>query len=192
MPQKIHLITGLPNAGKTTRLQQLFEADTAAKHQIFCTASLSEWLPKTPVWNDFLKTQQGEDKIKLTVRTQLLCFTRYITAHAIHLYVDNAHLVSGQKQELLKELLLAAPMVTVTTIESNQLPIALRDILLTDRTQVEPLVNAHLQPAFDFTEFLVGAAFIMSFFIGIHYSTPLVIGVVYLLTSRRFRAAKQR
>lgn len=192
-----HLITGLPNAGKTTRLKQLFNADPGNKHEIPCTASFSEWLPKTAGWNEFLKARRRDDEKPTkapTVRTQLLLLAQYITDQQIHLYVDNAHTVSGQKQELLKVLLLAAPVAVVTTIESNQLPVALRDLLIVDHTQIESLVNPnpHLQPAFDFTEVLVGLAFIASFFVEAHYSTSLLIGVVYLLNSRRFRAAKQR
>lgn len=192
---RYHLITGLPNAGKTTRLKTLLAADPAVhKHEIPCTAALSEWLPKTPEWNQFLKQRQGEEKPTKppSVRIQLLLFAQYVTAQPVHLYIDNAHLVSGQKQELLKELLLATPLAVVTTLESNQLPVALRNILVTDQTQTESLVNRHLQPAFDFTEILVGLAFIASFFVEAHFSTALLIGVTYLLTSRRFRAAKQR
>ncbi len=157
------LITGAHDSGKTRWLMRLHQSasDIWSKYPdppllLDAVRPLSAWSDSACMVDWWTKKQAHNDK--LTPWSKLKAWERqeklpeYLSDNKAVLFIDNAHKLTGRKQQIAKECLHVQRISVITISEEQRLPASMRHLVLNREPQIYRLVT---DTAYDGTPALV-------------------------------------
>ena len=191
------LITGAHDSGKTRWITRLYQAadEIWAKHKakpLFLDAvrPLSAWSDSPCVEHWWTQEQKQDDTLKPWAK--LKAWERqdklpdYLSSTKAILFIDNAHKLTGRKQQIAKECLQAQRLSVIAISDEQRLSASMRNLVLNREPQIFRLGS---KTAYDGTPALVYFIGLLALAAG-WWELSLILGGLTALSTGR-RASRQ-
>ena len=191
------LITGAHDSGKTRWVMRLYKAapeiwskHTAPPLLLDAVRPLSAWADSACVMDWWTDQQKQNNKLrpwsKLKAWERQEKLPEYLAANKAILFIDNAHKLTGRKQQIAKECLQVQRLSVIALSDEQRLPASMRHLVLNREPQIFRLGT---DTAYDGTPALVYLIALIALGAG-WWEISLVLGGLTALSSGR-RASRQ-
>ena len=184
------LITGAHQSGKTRWLQRMLDEAPGiwrGKQAMLlrCVHPLAQWIEHEPV-RAYAEERYARPWARIRSWERIDAAVAWIEENRPVLLIDDAHLVSGRKLDVLLRMVRAAPITVVTASDEQRIGVSLRLELAARNPQ---RINLHSEAAYDITPFVIWTLTLAALAAGSWELSALGAGLSLLGRGRR--AAKQ-
>lgn len=184
------IITGAHQSGKTRWLQRMYdEAPGIWRNRpvllLRCVHPLAQWIEHDDV-RAYAEERYGRAWQRIRSWERIDAAVEWIRANRAVLLIDDAHIVSGRKLDVLLRMLRAAPIAVVSASAEQRIAVSLRIELDARNPQ---RIHLHSDAAYDITPFVIWTLTLAALAAGSWELSALGAGLSMLGRGRR--AAKQ-
>lgn len=184
------LITGAHQSGKTRWLQRMLgEAPGIWRRKqamlIRCVHPLAQWLEHEPI-RAYAEERYARPWARIRSWERIDAAVAWIEENRPVLLIDDAHLVSGRKLDVLLRMVRAAPLAVVTASDEQRIAVSLRMEIAARNPQ---RIHLHSDAAYDITPFVVWTFTLAALAAG--FWELSAVGAGLSLLGRGRRAARQ-
>ena len=184
------LITGAHQSGKTRWLQRMYDEAPGIwrKKQAMllrCLHPLAQWIEHEPV-RAYAEQRYARPWARIRSWERIDAAVAWIGENRPVLLIDDAHLVTGRKLDVLLRMVRAAPLAVVTASDEQRIAVSLRMEIAARNPQ---RIHLHSDAAYDITPFVVWAFTLAALAAGAWEISAIGAGLGLLGRGRR--AAKQ-
>lgn len=184
------IITGAHQSGKTRWLARMYaEAPGIWRGRpallLRCVHPLAQWIEHEPV-RTYAEQRYARPWARIRSWERIDAAVAWIEENRPVLLIDDAHIVSGRKLDVLLRMVRAAPIAVVTASDEQRIAVSLRLELAARNPQ---RINLHSDAAYDITPFVIWTLTLAALAAGAWELSALGAGLSLLGRGRR--AAKQ-
>lgn len=184
------LITGAHKSGKTRWLQRMLDEAPGIWRRrqamlIRCVHPLAQWIEHEPV-RAYAEQRYARPWSRLRSWERIDAAVAWIEENRPVLLIDDAHLVTGRKLDILVSMVRAAPIAVVTASDEQRIAVSLRMEIAARNPQ---RINLHSDAAYDITPFVTWMITLAALAAGLWELSALGAGLSLLGRGRR--ASKQ-
>ena len=184
------LITGAHQSGKTRWLQRMLDEAPGIWRRnpamlLRCVQPLSQWIEHERI-RAYAEQRYARQWSRIRSWERIDAAVAWIEENRPVLLIDDAHLVSGRKLDVLLRMVRAAPLAVVTASDEQRIAVSLRMEIAARNPQ---RIHLHSDAAYDITPFVVWTLTLAALAAG--FWELSAVGAGLSLLGRGRRAAKQ-